>query len=156
MKTKRNMPGMSRDLIAYCGLYCGACSFKVAYEEQDREHLMRMPAKYDAWKQAPLEACPGCRQKNKCGQCAIRDCAVGKGIEHCGLCGDFPCGKLHEFTDDGIPHHAEAIGNLKALNIMGVDQWLVAQKSFWTCACGERYSWYMRECRQDESKKDEG
>ncbi len=38
---------MSHELIAYCGLYCGACSFKVAFEEQNREHLMRMPAKYE-------------------------------------------------------------------------------------------------------------
>ena len=139
---------MSHDLIAYCGLYCGACSFKVAHEEQDREHLMRMPEKYDAWKQAPLEACPGCRLENKCGKCAIRDCAVDRGIVHCGLCGDFPCGKLLEFTGDGIPHHAEAIGNLKALKTMGVEEWLEAQKGFWTCACGERYSWYLRECRK--------
>ena len=39
---------MSRNnKIAYCGLYCGACSFKVAYDENARKHLQNMPSKYD-------------------------------------------------------------------------------------------------------------
>ena len=41
--------------LAYCGLYCQACGFKVAYEEQDRNHLRAMPAKYDRYKEDPLE-----------------------------------------------------------------------------------------------------
>jgi len=139
---------MSNELIAYCGLYCGACSFKTAYEERDREHLLRMPAKYDRWKEAPLEACPGCRLENRCGKCAIRDCAIEKRVEHCGLCGEFPCGKLLEFGGDGMPHHAEVIANLKALTEMGPERWPAAQKAAWTCACGERFSWYLRECRK--------
>lgn len=139
---------MADDLIAYCGLYCGACSFKTAFETRDREHLLRMPAKYDPLKEAPLEGCPGCRRENRCGECALRDCAVARAVDHCGRCGEFPCDKLVRFSADGIPHHAETIGNLKALNAMGEERWLAAQEALWACPCGERFSWYLRECRQ--------
>jgi hypothetical protein len=139
---------MSNELIAYCGLYCGACSFKVAFEENNPEHLMRMPAKYDYLKKAPLEGCPGCRLENRCGECAIRDCAIEKNLEYCGLCSDFPCEKLQKFNNDGIPHHAESIGNLNLLKQIGTERWLALQKKHWMCKCGERYSWYVRECRK--------
>jgi len=139
---------MSNELIAYCGLYCGACSFKVAFEEHNREHLMRMPAKYDHLKHAPLEFCPGCRLENRCGDCAIRDCAIEKNIEYCSLCDDFPCEKLLKFNNDGIPHHAEAIENLKVLKTMGAEQWLAVQKAKWMCTCTARYSWYLKECKK--------
>ena len=139
---------MPNELIAYCGLYCDACSFKVAFEEQNREHLLRMPEKYDYLKNTPLEWCPGCRLENRCGECAIRDCAIEKRLEYCSLCCDFPCEKLLKFNNDGIPHHAESIENLKALKTMGTEQWLVVQKAKWMCACTARYSWYVQECQK--------
>lgn len=139
---------MSNELIAYCGLYCGACSFKVAFEENDREHLIRMPAKYNKFKNTSLEFCPGCRLENQCGDCAIRDCAIEKNREYCSLCDDFPCQKLTDFQSDGIPHHAESIENLTMLKQLGAEKWIEFQKKQWMCTCGERYSWYMRECKK--------
>jgi hypothetical protein len=41
---------MADSLIAYCGLYCGACSFQVAYETEDRKHIDSMPSRYDKYK----------------------------------------------------------------------------------------------------------
>ena len=46
-------------LLAYCGLYCGACSFKVAFQEQNRGHLFAMPQKYAEYKDSELEDCAG-------------------------------------------------------------------------------------------------
>jgi hypothetical protein len=139
------------ELIAYCGLYCGACSFKVASEEQNREHLMGMPPKYDYLKNSPLEHCPGCRMDHRCGDCAIRDCALGRHLEYCSLCQDFPCDRLKMFNNDGIPHHAESIGNLNLLKQIGAEEWVNLQNEHWKCLCGERYSWYLQKCRKCSS-----
>ncbi len=134
------------DLLAYCGLYCGACSFKVAFEEDDRQHLLGMPAKYDPYKTMPMGPCPGCRGDSQCGDCAIKDCAMSKQIVHCGECGDYPCDKLHQFNADGIPHHGESIANLNAIREHGTLPWLEDQKQRWTCGCGSRLSWYLSSC----------
>lgn len=134
------------DLIAYCGLYCGACSFKVAYDDNDVRHLEVMPAKYDRYKTEELEFCPGCRLENQCGDCKIRDCAISKNLEHCGVCTDFPCELIQNFNDDGIPHHGACISNLKNLQELGSDLWLKEQAEKWVCECGAKLSVYLTEC----------
>lgn len=137
---------MSNELITYCGLYCGACSFKVGFEENNREHIMCMPSMYDSFKSKPLEFCPGCRLENQCGDCDIRDCARDKKVEYCSLCQHYPCEKLISFNDDGKPHHAESIDNLNLLKSIGANKWLEVQKERWTCKCNARYSWYLKKC----------
>lgn len=140
---------MSDELIAYCGLYCGACSFKVGYEENNREHIMRMPSIYDKFKSQPPAFCPGCRLENQCGDCAIRDCAQGKEIKYCSLCSDFPCKKLMDFSCDGKPHHSESIKNLVLLKEIGEEKWLEMQEQQWTCEkCNSRFSWYLKKCEK--------
>jgi len=146
---------MSNELIAYCGLYYGACSFKVAFDENDKAHLMSMPAYYDPFKNKPLNFCPGCRLENQCDPCAIRDCNRDKKIEYCSLCDDFPCEKLKNFNNDGKPHHVESIANLHLLNKIGPEKWLELQKEKWTCQCKARYSWYLRECKKCGVMRDE-
>lgn len=134
-------------IVAYCGLFCGGCSFKVAYETGDKSHLFGMPEKYNCLKDQPLEPCGGCRSDRFSGECAIRDCAVGRGLEHCGECIKFPCLRLEEFSRDGIPHHADVVGNLKHLNEMGEEAWLEKQSLKWRCKCGAPASWYQDLCR---------
>ncbi|MBN1423947.1 DUF3795 domain-containing protein [Candidatus Fermentibacteria bacterium] len=133
-------------LLAYCGLYCGACSFRVAAEQNDRRHLADIPAKYDYLKEQELQLCPGCRLDDENDGCAIKDCARGKGLAHCGECPEYPCAAITRFADDGIPHHAKTIENIETLNRMGTQAWLVDQATRWSCACGARLSWYAREC----------
>lgn len=138
----------SNSLIAYCGLYCGACSFKIAFDENDRVHIDHMPAKYEKFRHMPLEFCPGCRSENQCGKCDIKDCAEEKKVEHCSLCTEFPCKRLENFNHDGIPHHSESIENLKLLKQIGSDNWIIQQQKKWKCSCGLKYSWYLRTCRK--------
>ncbi len=142
---------MASDTIAYCGLYCGACSFRIAAEAGDRSHIEAMPPVYDAVKALPLERCPGCRRENLCtagSPCAIRECARGRGIEHCGECDAFPCRLLRAFASDGKPHHGQAIRNLEELAKLGEPAWLALMKKRWTCpACGAPQSWYLRTCQ---------
>jgi len=134
------------ELIAYCGLYCGACSFKVAFDENDRSHIENMPEKYDKYRNLPLEFCPGCRLENQCGKCDIKDCAEHKGVQYCSQCNEFPCQKLEDFNNDGIPHHSESISNLQQIKQMGPENWIALQKEKWTCECGTKYSWYQKVC----------
>lgn len=142
---------MEFELIAYCGLYCGACSFKLAHDTNEMGHLLCMPARYDPHKGAMPEFCPGCRLENQCGPCGIRDCARAKSLDHCGQCDAFPCQRLIDFNGDGASHHAESIANLESLNTLGPEAWLARQREAWTCPCGLRRSWYLPECRHGGS-----
>jgi len=137
------------DLIATCGLYCGACSFKLAFDENERAHVRAMPSRYDKAKEAELEACPGCRgEATACGAdpCKIRACARECELTHCGLCAEFPCSVLSAFANDGVPHHGETLGNLNRLREVGESAWFIEQRARWTCACGAKLSWYLLEC----------
>lgn len=131
--------------LAYCGLYCQACSFKVAYEEQDRNHLRAMPAEFDRHKEEPLKPCIGCRNDPD-SSCEIAKCARERSLLHCGDCPVFPCERITEFTSDGIPHHAEAMANLERIKQIGELSWLVEQEARYRCSCGSRYSWYLQTC----------
>ena len=53
---------VSRELIARCGLYCGAC----------RKLL--------------VGKCPGCRKNQKASWCKIRSCSASQGYHTCAEC----------------------------------------------------------------------
>lgn len=60
-----------------CGLLCGQC----AYRENP--------------------GCTGCTQMEKPfwgDSCPVKCCCEGKGLAHCGQCGEFPCALLHRFA----------------------------------------------------------
>jgi hypothetical protein len=88
------------DLVACCGLYCGAC---------------------DAYLK---EKCPGCRKSQKNGWCGIKLCAADKGIASCADCLQFKdprdCGKFNNFISKvmGLVFNSDrpaCIGELKQL-----------------------------------------
>jgi hypothetical protein len=54
------------DLVAFCGLYCGAC----------RKYLR--------------EKCPGCRENQKASWCSVRSCCLEKNLPSCAGCAEFP------------------------------------------------------------------
>jgi hypothetical protein len=66
-----------RNLVAYCGLYCGAC----------RKYLN--------------DSCPGCHENNKAGWCKIRACNIMNNYNSCADCKEFAdpmeCGKFNNF-----------------------------------------------------------
>jgi len=66
-----------KSLVAYCGLYCGACK------------------KYLAG------SCPGCRENNKASWCKIRSCNIEHGYASCADCKEFTnpmeCKKFNNF-----------------------------------------------------------
>lgn len=57
------------DEIAYCGLDCSICIHA----------------------SATREGCAGCHQKGGPKDCYQRRCCIGKGLEGCWQCDEFPC-----------------------------------------------------------------
>ena len=66
-----------KSLIAYCGLYCGAC----------KKYL--------------TESCPGCHENNKASWCKVRSCCIEHGYSSCADCTEFSnpadCKKFNNF-----------------------------------------------------------
>ena len=56
----------------------------------------------EAWK----VDCPGCALMDKpfWGECDVKVCCENKGLEHCGLCSDFPCDVLNKYSYSGDEH----------------------------------------------------
>jgi hypothetical protein len=136
--------------IAYCGLNCEACSFRVASLEKDASHLDNLPARYERLKPArieDMELCLGCRHDTEPGPCHMRECAKGRGYSTCAECPEMPCEKLMAFCGDGAPHHGAVVENLKRIREIGGEAWALEQEREWRCAaCGKRLSWYNKEC----------
>lgn len=67
----------SSDLVAYCGLYCGACG----------KYLK--------------DNCPGCHENKKATWCSIRTCCIEKTYTTCGNCEEYSnvndCKKFNNF-----------------------------------------------------------
>ena len=91
-------------LVAYCGLYCGACS------------------KYLS------EKCPGCHENAKATWCGIRTCCMEKGYDSCADCTVFSdpmkCGKYNNLISRVIgfvlrSNRAACIAQIRELGIMG-------------------------------------
>jgi hypothetical protein len=98
---------MANPLAGFCGDYCGKCP--------------NYPAE-----------CDGCVPE-KHADCRFVECCLERNIEHCGLCGVFPCTRLVEFCPDDRPgcppgYHLE---NLTDRKKVGTEAWLEAKKKEW-------------------------
>jgi len=139
-----------KNLIAYCGLYCGDCfgyKGKVAELARDLKKELRQ-AKFDRvaegipfkefkhYKECyeVLGAMVRLRCNNACKGgggnpfCKVRKCCQKKGIEGCWQCDEFEaCNKL----DFLKPIHGDAnLRNLRKLKKQGVDSFLKGKK-YW-------------------------
>jgi hypothetical protein len=134
----------TNNYIAYCGLYCGACAVLQA------NLAGKLNAVAKKWKMKPSDiSCHGCKSNVLsiyCKDCDIRKCARENKVEFCGECKKFPCQRIKDFANDGAPHHAVVISNLKRLKEIGENAWLKEQEKQWTCECGAKKSWYLVKC----------
>jgi len=94
--------------IAPCGLVCSRCDAYRATRLNDPEKLELVAAD---WRKryncedikAELLPCDGCmtadgRKSYYCeNACAIRKCAIEKGVGVCSECGDYPCAEISGF-----------------------------------------------------------
>jgi len=126
---------MNKDLVSYCGIYCGAC-----------------PSLY--------KSCLGCRTEEKRGQkriskwgCRIRTCCHDdKNLGFCFECPDYPCKQLAKLKnshleDERYDYRHQMFYNLVRIEKIGLEDWLEEQSEIWTCSkCGGRVAFYKNKC----------
>jgi hypothetical protein len=95
-------------IIAYCGLNCSECPAYLATQTGNRAELEQVAAQWrEAFNMPDLTAesvvCDGCLQIEGgrligyCATCAVRACAVERGVANCAHCADYACDKLTAF-----------------------------------------------------------
>ncbi len=86
-----------KELIGYCGLDCTKCDAYLATTNDDQQLRIKTAKLWAELNNAPILPehinCEGCRTKGKktvfCDSlCAIRQCALKKGVAACGDCSD--------------------------------------------------------------------
>ena len=93
----------NKDLMAPCGLYCGACGVYIATRDGNDKFKAVLGNLYGS---KPEETeCRGCMQPDPpkklygyCSTCAIRDCVRTKGFYSCHQCDEWPCDKIENFA----------------------------------------------------------
>jgi hypothetical protein len=100
-------------MISFCSLTCDTCPIHLATMEPDpvSQFSMRneiatvIREKYGMNLNADeVGDCDGCMTQNGrlfsgCLTCAVRACAIEKGMTNCRLCDDYWCEKLKAFTE---------------------------------------------------------
>lgn len=91
------MKGFRRQnqLFSLCGLNCGLCPMFLGRH------------------------CPGCGGGEGNQSCKIAACSIGRGVEYCFLCGEYPCPKYEHFDefDSFITHRNRKVDMKKAREI---------------------------------------
>ena len=142
------------NLVASCGLYCGACPWYLATQENNEERLASIQKQFGGLMKLSREdlLCDGClgggRLASFCRKCDIRDSATAKTkTRRCSECAEFACSRITGFNNDGMLHHAEVLENLRQLRTMGIKEWSKHEEDRWRCPkCQTTISWYEDEC----------
>jgi len=94
-------------MLAMCGLDCAACPAHVAYKTDDQALRVKTAAEWSKQFGVQMKPedinCVGCLktkgpQGDYCAKCEIRKCGMAKKVKNCGLCKDYPCDKISNFT----------------------------------------------------------
>lgn len=154
----------NRNYDSYCGLYCGACDILTAYKTGHKtrfsyfwsgtllKRFLRAQG-VDFQDDESLELkCNGCKSDSlfiNCKTCEIRKCAIGKKVDHCTDCTEYPCSTLvgRKKIEGLLPHIKSTHSNLDAIKSKGVDWWLSEQEKQWQCPeCRTSFAWYTTTC----------
>lgn len=97
-------------LIAYCGLDCASCEARIATLRNGDAMRTRVAQQWSELNQVEIRPsdihCLGCRTEGVkspyCDHlCPIRQCALSRAVEHCGVCPEMAhCDTLHRLTDN--------------------------------------------------------
>ena len=92
----------NKDLMAPCGLYCGACGVYIATRDKNEKFRQVMGNLYGTKSEETV--CLGCMQAEPpkeiygyCRMCSIRNCVRSKGFYSCHKCSDWPCDMIENF-----------------------------------------------------------
>jgi len=93
--------------LAYCGLDCETCEALIATQKNDDALRRKIAEQWSKQFNAAIPPeginCTGCRGEGVklyyCSElCQVRKCAREKNVDHCGLCGEYPCPRVEEIT----------------------------------------------------------
>lgn len=96
----------SKLLIAFCGLDCAECAGYKATVANDNDLRRKTAEQWSKEFNAVIRPedvnCLGCTAKSgpkiaHCSVCGMRACGIGKGLDTCAACSDYPCEKLEKF-----------------------------------------------------------
>jgi len=96
------------EMIACCGLRCDQCGAYLATQNDDDEKRAEVAENWSRIYKADIKPehinCDGCLQEggrhfNYCSVCEISNCAVEKGVENCGHCGEYACEIIEKFFE---------------------------------------------------------
>jgi hypothetical protein len=141
-----------KDLLAYCGLYCGDCLgytdviadaaetminvLKKYKFDQTVTHIFPEELKdYETCYQllefmATLRCPEVCRKKDDTTvSCTVRKCCKNKGFYACYECTDFKTCVNLKSLHKGL-HYDSCIQNLRAIKEMGLEFWIIKGKRF--------------------------
>jgi len=129
-----------KELVTYCGLYCGLCSQLNRVPRQAR--ALQETMKKDGWESfghyqkdfdqfwvflervVESETRCGCR-KDTCGPpCGIKKCARESGVETCPFCAKYPCERILGIAK-GYP---TMLADAKRMKDKGIDVWVQEQE----------------------------
>ena len=136
-----------RNLVGYCGLYCGACGIRQGRVRQAVENLRKVTGAYGIdknpsglakWEPAfqhyaefekvmdglvkIFGECPGCIAGGGDPSCAVRECCRQRGYTTCADCAEMEkCAKLRRYV-----RPTKILPSIKAL---GVEKWAEEMQS---------------------------
>ena len=149
----------NKDLMAPCGIFCGACAIYIATRDEN-EKFRNIISSFLGTKSEETE-CLGCMQPDPakkiygfCQQCAIRDCAKSKGFYSCHQCEEWPCSIIENFdfaTDVRVMKRAIPLWRAKVAehgDEKGSVEWARAECERYHCpACGKPLFRGAQRCR---------
>lgn len=109
-------------MVGFCGINCLECAAYKATLSADEKGLQEVAAKFGKGVLKPLDwVCLGCSPQNQhllatyCHSCAIRRCAMAKGVTNCAECESFEgCTTLQEFLTTESETLGRTMGWLRA------------------------------------------
>ena len=152
---KNSIEPVKENLVAVCGLDCGARPMYIATQTNDEEKQKALLKQFSS---GPVKLkmedllCDGCigngRVASFCRDCDMRKCPDDKqDVVRCSDCSDFPCSRIINFNNDGMPHHGEVLNNLKQIQKIGIQKWAKYDKDRWSCPkCNSPVAWYDSKC----------
>jgi hypothetical protein len=92
----------NKNLMAPCGLYCGACGVYIATRDKNDKFKTIMANLYQTKPEETeclwcMQADPPQKLYSYCRMCKIRTCITSKGFYSCHQCKEWPCEMIENF-----------------------------------------------------------
>lgn len=123
-----------KQLVTYCGLYCGLCDkhttiprHAAALIESMKKGEQKAPDEvWNALKEMAEPPSDMCCRSGKCGApwCAVRKCVKEKGLTVCPECDEYPCERIKLFGES----EPLLLADGKRIIKYGLDKWIEEQE----------------------------